>query len=201
MAATSSTMLDLGTPAPQFSLPDVSTGRIFSLEDFAEKEALLVVFLCAHCPYVIHVAPELARIRRDYALRSLAIVGITSNDIAQYPQDAPEPTARFASDQGLDFPILFDASQAVAHAFSAACTPDFFLFDAQRNLAYRGQLDGSRPQRGPDRPGVGELNGSDLRAALDALLSGKPVPQNQRASIGCNIKWKPGNEPSFFLPR
>jgi peroxiredoxin len=188
-------MLALGTPSPDFHLPEVRSGSICSLQDFSGNSALLVVFLCAHCPYVLHVAPELARLSRDYANASLSIVGITSNDITQYPEDAPEPTAQFAAQNQLNFPILFDESQTVAHAFSAACTPDFFLFDAERKLVYRGQLDSSRPSRGPDRPGSGELNGADLRAAIDGLLQARPIPELQRPSIGCSIKWKPGNEP------
>lgn len=198
MAVTPSTMLDLGTPAPDFSLPDVATGQSVALADFSGKDALLVIFLCAHCPYVVHVAPELARLGRDYAGRSLGIVGITSNDTAEYPQDAPAPTAAFARAQGFSFPILFDSTQAMAKAYSAACTPDFFLFDAARRLVYRGQLDSSRPNRGANRPGAGTLDGADLRSAIDATLSGQPVNVRQSASIGCNIKWKAGNEPSYF---
>jgi peroxiredoxin len=197
MAATESTMLALGTPAPAFSLADVSSGQFRSLADLAEGRAVLVVFLCAHCPYVVHVAPELARLAKDYAGQSVSIVGITANDTAAYPQDAPEPTARFAREAGFDFPILFDEDQSVARAYSAACTPDFFLFDAAHRLFYRGQIDSSRPGRGPDRPAQGSLNGADLRAALDAVLEGRPAPENQRPSIGCGIKWKPGNEPTF----
>lgn len=198
MSAVASTMLPLGTPAPAFALPDVATGRTVQLSDFAGSQALLVVFLCAHCPYVVHVVPELARISRDYAGRALAIVGITANDITQYPDDAPEPTARFARDSGLAFPILFDESQAVAQAYTAACTPDFFLFGPDRTLVYRGQIDNSRPMRGPDRPGRGQLNGADLRAAIDAALEGRAASSEQLPSIGCNIKWKPGNEPTYF---
>ncbi len=196
MAATQSTMLALGTHAPDFALPEVASGNLVALHDFAGKDALLVIFLCAHCPYVVHVAPELARIANDYAGRSVGIVGITSNDITQYPQDAPEPTARFAKDAGLNFPVLYDESQRVARAFSAACTPDFFLFDGALRLVYRGQIDASRPYRAPDRPGGGELNGADLRTALDAVLAGKPVAETQRPSIGCNIKWKTEDTPS-----
>jgi peroxiredoxin len=198
MSATPSTMLPLATPAPAFALPEVATGKTVSLANFAAAPALLVVFLCAHCPYVHHVAPELARIAWDYAGRGVAIVGITSNDSAQYPDDAPAPTARWAAANGLTFPILYDESQAVAKAYTAACTPDFFLFGPARTLVYRGQLDGSRPRRGPDRPGLGELTGRDLRAALDAVLAGAPVDERQLPSIGCNIKWKPGNEPAYF---
>lgn len=198
MSATPSTMLALGTPMPGFSLPDVVTGRTVTADDYLDHRALLVIFLCAHCPYVQHVAPELARLAKEYAGKSVGIVGITSNDVAEYPQDAPEPTARWASDNDLSFPILFDESQTVAKAFTAACTPDFFVFGPERKLVYRGQLDDSRPSRGADRPGKGELNGKDLRAALDALLLGRTVDERQLPSIGCNIKWRKGNEPVYF---
>lgn len=191
MAATPSTMLALGTAAPDFSLPEVASGRTVSLHDFAGEKALLVVFLCAHCPYVVHVAPELARLGRDYAGKGVAIVGITANDIADYPQDAPEPTAAFARAHGFAFPILFDESQSVAQAYTAACTPDFFLFGGDRRLVYRGQLDRSRP-------GGAAPDGADLRAALDALLDGRTVSEKQFPSIGCNIKWKRGREPHYF---
>ncbi len=191
-------MLALGTPAPDFSLPSVAKGGTIALKNFGDARVLVVVFLCAHCPYVVHVAPELSRVSREYATRGVAFVGITSNDIEQYPGDAPAPTAAMARAAGLDFPILYDESQEVAQAYAAACTPDFFVFDASRKLAYRGQLDGSRPARGVDRPGVGTQNGADLRAALDALLAGQPVNPEQRPSIGCNIKWKRGNEPAWF---
>ena len=196
--AVSSTMLPLGTRAPEFSLPSVSDGRIVSLADFSERKALLVMFLCAHCPYVVHVQPEIARLARDYADKSVALVAITANDVAQYPQDAPAPTAAAARAAGFTFPFLYDETQAVAKAYSAACTPDFFLFDAARRLVYRGQLDSSRPGRGADRPGSGALNGADLRAALDAVLADNEVSLEQKPSIGCNIKWKPGNEPAYF---
>lgn len=189
--AVSSTMLPLGTSAPDFSLPDVTDGRTVSLADFAERKALLVMFLCAHCPYVVHVQAELARLALDYAGKSVGIVAITANDAVQYPQDAPAPTAAMARAAGFAFPFLYDETQAVAKAYSAACTPDFFLFDAARRLVYRGQLDSSRPGRG-------ELNGADLRAALDAVLGDQPVSADQKPSIGCNIKWKPGNEPGYF---
>jgi thiol-disulfide isomerase/thioredoxin len=196
--AVSSTMLALGTAAPDFSLPDVLTGRTVSLSDFAEKKALLVMFVCAHCPYVIHVRPELTRLARDYADKSLAVVAITANDAAQYPQDAPQPSAAMARAADWSFPFLYDESQAVAKAYTAACTPDFFLFDDKRRLVYRGQLDDSRPGRGEDRPGRGTLSGADLRMAIDAVLAGQPVNPDQKPSIGCNIKWKPGHEPAFF---
>jgi len=180
--AISSSMLSLGTPAPDFSLPDVATGQSLQLVDFAQQ-ALLVIFLCAHCPYVVHVRPELARLARDYAGKSLGIVGITSNDIAQYPQDAPDATAAWAREGGLTFPILYDETQEVARAFTAACTPDFFLFGADRKLVYRGQLDGSRPRQG-------EPDGADLRAAIEAVLAGQTVNPAQSPSIGCGIKWR-----------
>ncbi len=196
--AVSSTMLPLGTHAPGFALPSVADGQIVSLADFAEQKALLVMFLCAHCPYVVHVQPELARLARDYADKGVALVAITANDVAQYPQDAPAPTAAAARAAGFKFPFLYDETQAVARACSAACTPDFFLFDAARRLVYRGQLDSSRPGRGPDRPGSGALYGADLRAALDAVLAGREVNPEQKPSIGCNIKWKPGQEPMYF---
>jgi peroxiredoxin len=191
MAATPSTMLALGTSAPDFSLPDVTSGRTLSLADLSGKDALLVIFLCAHCPFVVHVKEELARLGRDYAAHNVGIIGITANDIDSYPQDAPAPTAAFARQAGIAFPILYDETQAVAKAYTAACTPDLFLFDRNRRLVYRGQLDSSRPGRGT-------AHGADLRAALDALLSGQPVSPQQQPSIGCNIKWKPGNEPNYF---
>ncbi len=191
MSATSSTMLPLGTPVPDFSLPDVRTGRLFSPADFAGQKALVVVFLCAHCPFVHHVQRELARLSRAYSGKGVGLLAISSNDIENYPGDAPEPTAKFARESGFDFPVLFDETQAVAKSFTAACTPDFFLFDADRRLAYRGQLDSTRP-------GGAEPDGSDLRAALDAVLAGLPADANQKPGIGCNIKWKPGNEPDYF---
>ncbi len=183
-------MLPLGTSAPNFHLPDVVSGKTFALADFAGKDALIVIFLCAHCPYVHHVQPELARLSGDYAGRNVGIVGITSNDAVQYPEDAPESTARFAREAGFNFPVLYDESQAVARAFTAACTPDFFLFDKTQKLVYRGQIDSSRPYRNADRPGGGELNGADLRAAIEAVLSGKQVNPEQKPSIGCSIKWR-----------
>ena len=198
MSATNSTMLPLGTPAPAFTLPDCATGRAVSLADFAGKDALLVVFLCAHCPYVVHVVPELARIARDYVGKSVGIVGITANDVAQYADDAPAPTAAWARAGGLAFPILFDETQSVAKDYTAACTPDFFLFGPDRKLVYRGQIDSSRPMRGADRPGKGAPDGAEMRAAIDAVLAGRAVNPQQVPSIGCNIKWKPGNEPAYF---
>ncbi len=182
-------MLPLGTPAPAFSLTDVTTGKTVSLSDFDGKKALLVIFLCNHCPYVVHVREELARIARDYASKSFGVVGITSNDIEEYPEDSPEATRELAKILG--FPVLYDATQEVAKAYTAACTPDFFLFDGERKLVYRGQLDSTRPRQDPP-------NGADLRAAIDAVLNDQPVNPNQRPSMGCNIKWKPGNEPDYF---
>jgi peroxiredoxin len=193
MAATESTMPGLGTPAPAFSLPDVVTGNTITLEDFAGQRALLVMFICPHCPYVKHVQKELARIGKDYAGKSLGIVAISSNDAAQYPDDGPGGLKLQAREQGFSFPYCYDASQEVAKAYQASCTPDFFLFDPARKLVYRGQLDAARPKN--DVP----VTGGDLRAALDAVLAGAHPAGEQRPSIGCNIKWKPGNEPGYAL--
>jgi peroxiredoxin len=184
MARTESTMLALGTPAPDFRLPDVSSGKAVSLADFQDRKALLVMFICRHCPFVKHVQDELARLGKDYAPQSLGIVAISSNDAHAYPDDAPESLREMASKLGFAFPFCYDESQDIARAYSAACTPDFFLFDEKRRLAYRGQLDDSRPGNG--KP----VTGRDLRTAIDALLNGRPVDQNQKPSIGCNIKWR-----------
>ena len=189
MAAVESQMLPLGTAAPAFSLPDPD-GKVFSLRDGAA--AYLVMFICNHCPYVKHVREELARIGREYAERNVAIYAINSNDVSTHPGDSPEKMKQEAAEWGYVFPYLYDASQDVAKAYRAACTPDFFLFDADRKLVYRGQLDDSRPSN--DAP----VDGRDLRAALDAALGGAPAPEPQKASIGCNIKWRPGNEPDYF---
>ena len=189
--AVPSTMLALGTKAPEFELPDVVTGLPVSIRDFDGKRALLVTFICRHCPYVRHVRGELARLGRDFAESDLAIVAISSNDPAEYPEDAPESLAEDARQAGYAFPYLFDETQEIARAYTAACTPDFFLFDADRALVYRGQLDDSRPSNGLP------VTGEDLRAAIDAVLSGGPVAQEQRASIGCGIKWRAGNEPAY----
>jgi len=189
--AVPSTMLALGTKAPEFELPDVTDGRTVSLSDFESKRALLVMFICRHCPYVKHVREELARLGRDFAGSELAIVAISSNDVDEYPEDRPESLAEEAREAGYAFPYLFDESQEVAKAYTAACTPDFFLFDADRALVYRGQLDDSRPSNGLP------VTGKDLRAAIAAVLSGRPVSENQRASIGCSIKWHAGNEPAY----
>jgi peroxiredoxin len=188
---TASTMVALGTQAPDFHLPDVISSQIVSLESFAAKSGLLVMFICQHCPYVKHVQSELARIGKDYQSRDIGIVAISSNDIAQQPEDAPESLKSMAQELGFTFPVCYDESQATAKAYGASCTPDFFLFDRKRKLVYRGQLDDSRPKN--NLP----VTGHDLRAALDALLAGQPVSQVQKASLGCNIKWKPGNEPAY----
>jgi peroxiredoxin len=191
LARTPSTMLELGTAAPGFSLPDTD-GTIVSLHDFRGAPVLLVMFLCNHCPFVKHVRDELARIGREYTARGAAIVAISSNDAEAYPADAPELMREEKAEAGYVFPYLYDESQQVAAAYRAACTPDFFLFDGDRRLVYRGQLDGSRP--GNDVP----VTGGDLRRALDAVLTGRPVEAEQRPSLGCNIKWKPGAEPEWW---
>lgn len=192
MALTPSTMLALGTPAPDFSLPDVTTGKTYTLADFSFKKALLVMFVCRHCPYVQHIKDEMTKLGRDYASKSAAIVAVSSNDAAGYPDDAPASLKAFAKEQAFAFPFLYDESQKTARDYTAACTPDFFLFDGHRNLVYRGQLDDSRPGNG--KP----VTGSDLRAALDAAIAGRPVNADQKPSIGCNIKWKKGQEPPYF---
>ena len=191
MARTPSTMLPLGTRAPDFSLPGID-GRRWSLDDFAAAPGLLVMFICNHCPFVIHVREELARLTLEYAERGVAVVGIMSNDFESYPDDAPAKMRAEADQFGYTFPYLVDQSQSVAKAYRAACTPDFFLFDGDRELVYRGQLDGSRPGNGIP------VTGEDLRAALDALLGDRPQADTQLPSIGCNIKWKAGNEPAYF---
>jgi peroxiredoxin len=192
MALTPSTMLPLGSVAPAFSLPDSVSGKTFAKADFTGAPALLVMFLCNHCPYVKHVRAELARLARDYQPRGVAIVGISSNDAEKYPADAPDKMAAEAKEAGYIFPYLFDATQSVAKAYRAACTPDFFLFGKDQKLVYRGQFDGSRPNSGVP------VTGEDLRAALDAVLAGNPQAEEQRPSMGCNIKWKPGNAPDYF---
>ena len=176
-------MVALGTAAPDFALPDVRTGRTVHRDDFAEKKALLVMFICRHCPFVVHVQDELARIGRDYAARDLGIVAISSNDAAAYSDDSPQSLAEQARQVGFTFPYLYDESQDVAREYEAACTPDLFLYD-QGKLVYRGQLDDSRPGNGKD------VTGRDLRVAIDAVLAGRTVPAQQIPSIGCNIKWK-----------
>jgi peroxiredoxin len=191
MVAVNSTMLPLGTQAPDFQLPD-PTGTMVSLADFKTAPALLVVFMCNHCPYVKHVRDELAKLARDYQPREVAVVGVNANDVANYPAESPEKMAEEAASAGYIFPYLYDETQAVAKAYRAACTPDFYLFDQQQRLVYRGQLDDSRPGNGLP------VTGKDMRAALDAVLAGKPVSIRQQPSIGCNIKWKPGNGPDYF---
>jgi peroxiredoxin len=190
MSAVNSTMLPLGTAAPEFRLPDVS-GKTVSLADFKGKP-LVVMFICNHCPYVKHIRAGLAQLGRDYLPRGVAIVAISSNDVDNYPQDGPDKMKEEARAAGYNFPYLYDATQAVAKAYRAACTPDFYIFDQNHRLVYRGQFDDSRPHGGVP------VTGKDLREALDALLAGNPVSSNQKASIGCNIKWKPGNEPDYF---
>jgi peroxiredoxin len=190
MAAVNSTMLPLGTFAPDFRLPDTG-GRVVARDDFKDAPALLVMFICNHCPYVRHIRDGLAAFGRDYQSRGLAIVAINANDVAAYPDDRPEKMAEEARRAGYAFPYLYDATQAVAKAYRAACTPDFFLFDRMRRLVYRGQFDDSRP--GSNRP----VTGADLRAAADALLAGRPPASEQRPSIGCNIKWKPRAAPDY----
>ena len=190
MAAVPSTMLELGTPAPPFALPDTA-GRTVSLDDFRDAPALLVVFLSNHCPFVKHVREGLAAVANDYGTRGVGIVGIMSNDVERYPADGPAEMRRTREAWGWSFPYLHDASQEVARAYRAACTPDFFLFGPDGRLAYRGQFDGSRPGNGVP------VTGEDLRRALDAVLEGSAVVPEQRPSIGCSIKWKPGNEPEY----
>ena len=191
MVAVNSTMLPLGTKAPEFGLPD-TTGKTIALADFQTARALVVVFMCNHCPYVKHIRSGLAQLARDYLPRGVAVVGISSNDVGNYPADSPAQMAEEAKSAGYLFPYLYDETQAVAKAYRAACTPDFYLFDQDQRLVYRGQLDDSRP--GNSVP----VTGKDLRAALEAVLAGQAVSSQQKPSIGCNIKWKPGNEPDYF---
>ena len=191
MVKTASTMLPLGVKAPDFSLPDVGGKRV-SLAGFADAPALLIIFMCNHCPYVKHVAAGLSALGKDYQQRGVAVVAINSNYVDSFPEDSPAKMAEEVKLRGYTFPYLYDETQAVAKAYRAACTPDFYVFDHQRKLVYRGQMDSSRP--GGDLPVTGE----DLRAALDAVLAKRPVSTNQKPSIGCNIKWRPGNEPDYF---
>lgn len=192
MAQTASTMLPLGTLAPDFHLPEPLTGKTVSLDDFQNAPALLVMVICNHCPFVKHIRQELIQFAHDYRAKGVAIVAINANDVANYPNDSPEKMAEEAKNFGYPFPYLYDESQAVAKAYHAACTPDFFLFDANRKLSYRGQFDGSRPGNEV------AVTGNDLRIAVDAVLAGQPTPSEQRPSIGCNIKWKVGNEPGYY---
>ena len=192
MVKVASTMLPLGTAAPDFSLREPATGRTVSLDDFRDARALLVMVLSNHCPFVKHIADELGAFSREYADKGLAIVGICANDVQAHPDDSPEKMASEAAARGYAFPYLYDESQEVAKAYRAACTPDFFLYDGGRRLVYRGQFDDSRPSL--DLP----VTGADLRAACDAVLAGRRPSEEQRPSVGCNIKWKAGNNPPWF---
>jgi len=194
MAATASTMLELGTKAPEFTLPDVVSGKAVSLASFQGNKALLVMFICHHCPFVKHIKSELIQIGRDYAGKEVGIVAVSSNDPSVSADDSPEGLQRMATEWGFTFPVCYDETQAVAKSYAAACTPDFYLFDQDRKLVYRGQLDDSRPSN--EKP----VTGADLRSAIDSLLSGRPVNPDQRPSLGCNIKWKAGNEPAYYAP-
>lgn len=191
MALTPSTMLPLGTAAPDFKLPDAD-GKTVALADFKGRPALLVIFMCNHCPYVKHIRAGLAQLARDYLPRGVALVGINANDAANYPEDSPARMKEEVKSAGYLFPYLHDETQAVARAYRAACTPDVYLFDQSRRLVYRGQFDDSRPGNGIP------VTGKDLRAALDSVLAGQPVAPDQKPGIGCNIKWKAGNEPDYF---
>lgn len=191
MSLTPSTMLPLGTAAADFNLPDTE-GELASLADFAHERALLVIFMCNHCPYVRLISTELAALADEYQARGVGIVGINSNDSAHYPADSVEKMREEIHSAGYTFPYLVDETQAIARAYRAACTPDFFLFDRDRKLVYRGQFDDSRPGNGV------AVTGRDIRAAMDLLLQGKPIPAQQKPSVGCNIKWKSGNEPDYY---
>ena len=190
MALTPSTMLPLGSKAPDFRLPDTE-GHAVSLADTKDAKATLIIFMCNHCPYVKHVRQELAALGREYQAKGVAVIGISANDVVSHPDDGPEMMAREKAEVGYTFPYLYDESQAVARAYQAACTPDFFVFDRDQALVYRGQMDESRPGNGVP------VTAKDLRAALDAVLADQPVSQTQKPSLGCNIKWKPGNEPGY----
>ena len=192
MAMTASTMLELGTLAPDFQLPDVVSGQTISLQTFTDKKALLVMFICQHCPFVKHVKQELAQLGQDYVPQDVGIVAISANSIETHPMDSPAHLKAMAEESGFNFPFCYDESQETAKRYTAACTPDFFLFDQTKQLVYRGQLDKSRPGNGIP------VTGKDLRSALDALLANQSVDPDQKPSIGCNIKWKPGNEPPYF---
>lgn len=192
MVLTASTMLPLGTKAPEFHLPEVVSGENISLANFADKKALLVMFICRHCPFVKHIQQELANLGKDYFNSNLGIVAISANDAQNYPNDAPESLKEMSTELGFKFPFCYDETQETAQAYTAACTPDFFLFDQERKLVYRGQLDDSRPSN--NKP----VTGADLRAAIEAVLVDQAVTSEQIPSVGCNIKWKPGNEPNYF---
>ncbi|PQO30696.1 thioredoxin family protein [Blastopirellula marina] len=193
MVKTASTMLPLGTPAPDFSLLNVDSKTV-SLADFADAKALVVIFMCNHCPFVKHLADALADFGRECQAKGVAVVGISSNDVANYPDDSPEQMVHEAENRGYTFPYLYDEDQSVARAYKAACTPDFYVFDGDKKLAYRGQFDASRP--GNDIA----VTGDDLRKAVDAIVAGNAVPEPQMPSIGCNIKWISGKEPEYFNP-
>jgi thiol-disulfide isomerase/thioredoxin len=192
MSVTESTMLGLGTSAPAFDLPDTVSGRNIRLDSFPGKKGLLVMFLCPHCPYVKHIHSGLAALAEDYAGSELGMVAISSNDAGTHPDDGPDGLRQMARKLGFQFPFCYDETQETAKAYQAACTPDFFLFDGDRRLVYRGQFDDSRPSNALP------VTGADLRAAIDAVLAGRSVGSQQRPSIGCNIKWKPGNAPEYF---
>lgn len=192
MVQTPSTMLPLGTRAPEFRLLEPATGKRRSLSEFKGAPATVIMFICNHCPFVIHVRDEITNLSRDYASKGVALIAINSNSQKSHPQDGPEPMAALVKQLGWTFPFLFDETQEVAKVYHAACTPDFYVFDGEQRLAYRGQLDDSRPSIGTP------VTGRDLRAAIDAVLAGNPAPAEQRPSIGCNIKWEPGNEPDYF---
>jgi peroxiredoxin len=192
MVLTASTMLPLGTQAPDFHIPEVVSGKTISLNTFADQKALLIMFICQHCPFVKHIKTELAQLGKDYFNSDLGILAISANDAEKYPDDGPESLKAMARELDFKFPLCYDQTQETAKAYTAACTPDFFLFNAERQLAYRGQLDDSRPSN--NQP----VTGADLRSAIAAVLAGQPVTIEQKPSIGCNIKWKPGNEPSYF---
>lgn len=185
-------MLPLGTQAPDFQLPDVVSGKLISLDTFADKKALLVMVICQHCPFVKHVQNELVKLGKDYVKQGLGIVAISANDVSNYPDDSPEKLKVMAQQLGFNFPFCYDESQETTKAYTAACTPDFFLFNSELKLTYRGQLDDSRP--GNNIP----VTGKDLRAAIEAILQEKPINNDQKPSLGCGIKWKPGNEPSYY---
>jgi thiol-disulfide isomerase/thioredoxin len=185
-------MLELGTAAPAFRLPDPVSGKTIALDDFPGAKGFVIAFICNHCPFVQLIRHEFARFGREYSNQGLAVIAVNSNDVASHPEDAPDRMQDEARRFGYNFPYLFDEDQATAKAYRAACTPDFFLFDADRKLVYRGQFDDSRP--GSDVP----VTGRDLRAAADALLAGHPIDADQKPSLGCNIKWKPGNEPDYY---
>jgi len=194
MVATASTMLPLGTEIPEFSLPNAIDGRRVSPANYRGAVGVVVMFVCNHCPYVRHAIPEVTRLAREYLPKGIAFIAVNANDTAAHPEDGPDHMAHLSRQEGWIFPFVFDETQEVAKAFRAACTPDFYLFDEEHHLVYRGQLDDSRPNDGSTP------TGADLRAALDALVAGKGIPARQKPSLGCNIKWKPGNAPAYFAP-